>query len=101
MASFEDLDSPELATVELAVEDVPGPVVTGQEGVVSDEAGGQAVPLGRLLRTGPTGAPRLVLYRRPLLARAMDDDDLADLVREVLRELVAELLGVDPDALGP
>jgi predicted Zn-dependent protease with MMP-like domain len=40
-----------------------------------------------------------VLYRRPLEFRAVDRDDLADLVHNVVIEQVANLLGVDPDDL--
>jgi predicted Zn-dependent protease with MMP-like domain len=40
---------------------------------------------------------RIVLYRRPLEFRALDRDDLADLVHDVIVEQVANLLGVDPD----
>ena len=43
--------------------------------------------------------PRIVLYRRPLEFRAMDREDLADLVHDVIIEQVANLLGVDPDEL--
>ncbi|MFD1051024.1 metallopeptidase family protein, partial [Kibdelosporangium lantanae] len=42
---------------------------------------------------------RIVLYRRPLEARAKDSVDLADLVHDVLVEQVANYLGVDPDAI--
>jgi hypothetical protein len=55
------------------------------EDVVADETAGGAVPLGRLLPAGVDSrgrrtAPRVVVYRRPLEARANDRHDLADLV---------------------
>lgn len=62
------------------------------------------VPLSRLVPVGvdragmPTRA-RIVLYRRPLEARAKDPEELADLVREVLTEQIAAYLGVDPEGL--
>jgi predicted Zn-dependent protease with MMP-like domain len=40
-----------------------------------------------------------VLYRRPLEARALDGEDLADLLHDVLVEQVAEYLGVEPDTI--
>jgi predicted Zn-dependent protease with MMP-like domain len=60
------------------------------------------VPLARLLPGRPGRhelPPRIVLYRRPLEFRAMDREDLADLVHDVIIEQVANLLGVDPDEL--
>jgi len=88
----------ELAGVEFAVEDVPPELNVYDSDVLEDGA----VPLARLLpgRPGRHGLPpRIVLYRRPLEFRAMDRDDLADLVHDVILEQVANLLGVDPDDL--
>jgi predicted Zn-dependent protease with MMP-like domain len=96
--------------VEFAVEDVPSvPLGDGalyDEGVVADETAGGAVPLGRLL--GPTvdargqaSPARIVVYRRPLEARAVDRLDLADLVHDVVVDQVARLLGMDPDDIDP
>jgi predicted Zn-dependent protease with MMP-like domain len=56
--------------------------------------------LARLL-PGSAGHPstpaRIVLYRRPLEFRAIDNEDLADLIHDVIVEQVANLLGVDPE----
>ena len=41
--------------------------------------------------------PRIVVYRRPLMARADGDDDLGELVFEVVVEEFARLLGVNPE----
>ena len=43
--------------------------------------------------------PRIVLYRRPLEYRAVDREDLADLIHDVIIEQVANLLGIDPEEL--
>ena len=93
----------ELEGVEFAVEDVPPPGTGWDEGVVADETAGGPVPLGRLLPEDPvTGAaPRVVVYRRPLEARATDREDLSDLVHEVVVDQVAQLLGLDPDVIDP
>lgn len=91
----------QLHTVEFAVEDVPQ--VTGDDsGVVADETAGGDVPLGRVVpaATGADGRrtpARLVVYRRPLEVRAADRADLAELTHDVVVDLVARLLGVDPD----
>src|SRR5215475_808785 len=88
----------ELAGVEFAVEDVPPDLNVYDSDVLEDGE----VPLARLLPGGP-GRPmtpaRIVLYRRPLEFRAMDNDDLADLVHDVIIEQVANLLGIDPEDL--
>jgi predicted Zn-dependent protease with MMP-like domain len=88
----------ELAGVEFAVEDVPPELNVYDSDVLEDGD----VPLARLLpgRPGRHGVPpRIVLYRRPLEFRALDRDDLADLVHDVIIEQVANLLGVDPEEI--
>ncbi len=91
----------ELEGVEFAVEDVPPPGTGFDEGVVADETAGGPVPLGRLLPGDRQHAPRVVVYRRPLEARASDRGDLAELVHEVVVDQVAQLLGLDPDVVDP
>lgn len=107
---LEERWSQQLRGVEFAVEDVP-PVGSDpsafayDDDVVTDDTAGGAVPLGRLLPapvdgSGPEGtpvAPRVVVYRRPLEARAADRVELAELVHEVVVDQVARLLGLDPD----
>jgi predicted Zn-dependent protease with MMP-like domain len=95
--------SAELSGVEFAVEEVPPPEqVTGvafDPEVVVD----RGIALGRLHRTGVEGvsAPVIVIYRRPVEARAVDREDRGDLVFMVVAELVAELLGRDLDDIDP
>jgi predicted Zn-dependent protease with MMP-like domain len=92
----------ELTDLDIAVDDVPEvrEVERPQEGVLED--GG--VPLARLVPAGvdrrglPTKA-RIVLFRRPLEARARDGGDLADLVHHVLVEQVATYLNLDPGVI--
>jgi predicted Zn-dependent protease with MMP-like domain len=110
--AVEDLEqrwARELEGVEFAVEDVPSVPLEGElydEDVVADETAGGAVPLGRLLPAGVDSrgrrtAPRIVVYRRPLEARASDRGDLADLVHDVVVDQVARLLQIDPDEVDP
>jgi hypothetical protein len=93
----------ELADVEFAVEEVPplddGATADFGPEVVLD----RGIPLGRLYRTGTAAItqPIVVLYRRPVEARAADRDDRADLVFMIVAELVAELLGKDVDEIDP
>jgi predicted Zn-dependent protease with MMP-like domain len=81
------------AELEFAVEDVPG-----QDPAPWEE---QTAALGRLLRGTSTRPPRVLVSRRPVEARAQDEVDLADIVREVVTEQVAALLGVPPQELDP
>ncbi len=78
-------------TLEFGVEDVPP----------SDPAPWEiGVPLGRVL-PGEYGAPtRLVLYRRPIVQRAIEEE-LPGLVRDILAEQVGHLLSIRPDEIDP
>ncbi|MEU2347470.1 metallopeptidase family protein [Modestobacter sp. NPDC049651] len=97
----------ELAGVEFAVEDVPWVEHSSPDEVVldSDVLDDGSVPLARVLPAHREGGrevpPRIVVYRRPLEIRAADRDDLADLVREVVVDQVAVLLGRDPEEIDP
>jgi predicted Zn-dependent protease with MMP-like domain len=90
----------ELSDVEFAVQEVPDADAIGD---------GTGVPLARVVRgsadtsdpSAPASAPRIVLFRRPLLARAEDEDELSELVFDVVVEEFAEILGVDPETVDP
>jgi predicted Zn-dependent protease with MMP-like domain len=91
----------ELAGVEFAVQEVPE----------ADELTDDSVPLP-LARTVP-GSPestdparpatpaRIIVYRRPLLARAENDGELSDLVFDVVVEEFADFLGIEPESVDP
>ncbi len=85
-----DLDDPE--PVPLARLELPAPSVTP-----AAPAGVPPVP--------PPGEPeppaRIVLYRRPLMARADGEEELAELVLDVVVEQFAHWLGVDPQTVDP
>jgi hypothetical protein len=49
----------------------------------------------------PERPARIVLYRRPLLARADGQEELAELVLDVIVEQFARWLGVDPQTVDP
>ncbi len=96
----------ELAGVEFAVEEVPS--AEPADGVLTaDDA--DPVPLARLDPGSsamsdpahPARPARIVLYRRPLLARADGEDELGELVLDVVIEEFARLLGVDPQSIDP
>lgn len=94
-----------LAGVEFAVEEIPPPEEPGQlSGPVPLARAEPGSPLPAA-GPGPGGAagrpPRIVVYRRPLLARADTEDDLGDLVFDVVVEEFARLLGIDPEDVDP
>jgi len=45
--------------------------------------------------------PRIVVYRRPLVARAEGEEDLGELVFDVVVEEFARLLGIEPKDVDP
>ncbi|WP_420039239.1 metallopeptidase family protein [Gordonia sp. MP11Mi] len=111
--AFAELDArwhDRLTGLDVAVDDIPGTLprgadpsewetVTWPEEVTADGP----VPLARLIPAAvdaqgrPTRA-QIVLFRRPLELRAVDDD-LHELLREVLIQQVATYLGVDEDTV--
>ena len=91
---LEDQWGAQLAEVEFAVEDVP-PL---SERPAADRP---LVPLARLLPAAGLRPPRIVIYRRPLEARAADRDELGDIVHDIVVEQVADLLGLEPETIDP
>jgi predicted Zn-dependent protease with MMP-like domain len=81
----------EMRALEFAVEDVPPP-----DAIVDD-----VVPLSRTVPAVPGRPARVVVFRRPVEARAIDPADLADLVLDVVVTEVGRALDIDPDVLDP
>lgn len=93
--------SAHLDGVEVAIEDIPPATPHDPDG---------AVPLCRYDVAPPAAQgsdghgrlpDRLVLYRRPLEARAMSHRDLGDLVRQTLSMQIARQVGIDDDPGDP
>ena len=87
-------DWPQIARIQFAVEEVPP----------SDPAPWErGAVLGRGFAAEPrAGLPaRVVVYRRPVTSRAADEGELADLVRRVVVEQVALMLGRRPEEIDP
>jgi predicted Zn-dependent protease with MMP-like domain len=114
----------QLAGIEFGVEEIPPSTALAGPGrgpvpLARLDPGGQRGPAGfgeglvpEVLTTpggiaGPGAGdpgqkpPRIVVYRRPLLARADDEEDLGELVFDVVVEEFAQLLGVDPEDVDP
>jgi predicted Zn-dependent protease with MMP-like domain len=91
----------ELAGVEFAVQEVPE-----AEELIDDSV---PLPLARTIPGTPVSADpdrpatpaRIVVYRRPLMARSDNDAELSDLVFDVVIEEFAAFLGLDPDSVDP
>jgi predicted Zn-dependent protease with MMP-like domain len=92
----------ELATLEFAIQEVPEAEELA-EGDLGEVPLARAIPgtPGRGDAAHPATPTRIVIYRRPLLARSENDDDLRDLVYDVVVEELAKLLGIDPDSIDP
>lgn len=114
-----------LSGVEFAVEEIPPPdvpPVTGRGPVPlsrldpgsaqqpGPEPGGEGIRREVLIKPDPADAPagaagpdppRIVVYRRPLIARADGEDDLGELVFDVVVEEFARLLGIEPRDVDP
>jgi predicted Zn-dependent protease with MMP-like domain len=87
-----------LSAVDFAVEEVPP--LDGPDGW-EDEISSAGVPLARLLPPAAGRRARIVIYRRPLELRAVDREDLEDLVHDIVVEEVAHYLGLDPAEVDP
>lgn len=90
---LEDAWADQLAAVELAVEDVPP--------VDPDLREDPRVPLGRTYPAARDTPARIVVYRRPVEARAPEPAERAALVHDVVVEQLAELLGLSPEEVDP
>lgn len=84
----------QLERVQFAVEDVPPPRLLGRDSA-------EPVPLGWCVPGSATSPAQVVVYRRPIEARATEPGELAELVHDVVVEEVADLLGLDPETVDP
>lgn len=95
---LEDRWSAQLAGVEFAVVEVPPADALSADG---PGRGGDPVPLGRVIPAAGDEPARVVIYRRPIEARATVRAALLDLVHDVVVDQVATLLGLDPEVVDP
>jgi predicted Zn-dependent protease with MMP-like domain len=101
VARLESRWETELEGVEFAVQEVP------EANELVDDS--MPLPLARTVPGTPaTSDPvhpatpaRIVVYRRPLMARTDNDGELSDLVFDVVVEEFAGFLGLDPDSVDP
>jgi len=101
VARLESRWETELTRVEFAVQEVPE-----ADELVDDSS---SLPLARTVPGAqepgdpdhPAAPTRIVVYRRPLMARSENDAELSDLVFDVIVEEFAGVLGLDPDTVDP
>jgi predicted Zn-dependent protease with MMP-like domain len=101
VARLESRWEAQLAGVEFAVQEVPE-----AEELVDDSV---ELPLARTVPGTPGSADpslpatpaRIVVYRRPLMARTESDGELSELVFDIVVEEFAAFLGLDPESVDP
>jgi predicted Zn-dependent protease with MMP-like domain len=91
----------QLANVEFAVDLVPGSEVDGAHPAMDGAIESAGVLLAQILPgTGKTPT-HIVLYRKPIELRSRDIEDLEDLVHDVVVQVIANYLGLEPDVVDP
>lgn len=104
VARLESRWEAELAGVEFAVQEVP------EASELLDDSG--PLPLARTVpgvpnvpsqgnAARPATPARIIIYRRPLMARSESEGELSELVFDVVVEEFASYLGLDPDSVDP
>jgi predicted Zn-dependent protease with MMP-like domain len=86
-----------LAGVTFTVEETPAPEDMRESGLLLGMFRGSRPSRPPAATERPQG--RVVLFRRPIEARARSEADMAAIVREVVVQHVARLLGIDEDRL--
>lgn len=87
----------QLAAVEFAVEEVPPLSELGDGPRLNSDP----IPFGRADNAAGKSPAAVVVYRRPLEARARDRDMLGAMVHDTVVEQVATLLGLSPETVDP
>ncbi|MFC5826806.1 metallopeptidase family protein [Nonomuraea insulae] len=87
----------QLAAVEFAVEEVPPLSELGDGPRLNSDP----IPFGRADTASGKSPAAVVVYRRPLEARARDRDMLGAMVHDTVVEQVATLLGLSPETVDP
>ncbi|MEQ4715347.1 metallopeptidase family protein [Nonomuraea sp. B19D2] len=87
----------QLSAVEFAVEEVPPLSELGDGPSLSPDP----IPFGRADAASGQKPASIVVYRRPLEARARDRDTLGAMVHDTVVEQVATLLGLSPETVDP
>jgi predicted Zn-dependent protease with MMP-like domain len=91
----------QLAGVEFAVDLVPAADVDPANPAMDGAIESAGVLLAQILPGTGRTQTHIVLYRKPIELRARDADDLEDLVHDVVVQVIANYLGLEPDVVDP
>jgi predicted Zn-dependent protease with MMP-like domain len=91
----------QLANVEFAVDLVPGAEVDDAHPAMDGAIESAGVLLAQILPGPPRGPTHIVLYRKPIELRAHNLEDLEDLVHDVVVQVIANYLGLEPEVVDP
>jgi predicted Zn-dependent protease with MMP-like domain len=91
----------QLAGVEFAVDLVPGADVDPTNPAMDGAIESDGVLLAQILPGKDRTPTHIVLYRKPIELRARGVEDLEDLVHDVVVQVIANYLGLEPDVVDP
>lgn len=97
----------ELANLDIAVDTVPRMRLSVDMTIMPDEIVADGpVPLGRVIpagvdRRGAPTRPRIVVFRKPIEQRCINNEERSEILRLVLTTLVANHLGIEPTEIDP
>jgi predicted Zn-dependent protease with MMP-like domain len=91
----------QLANVEFAVDLVPGTDVDANNSAMQGAIESGGVLLAQILPGPPRGPTHIVLYRKPIELRAHNVTDLEDLIHDVVVQVIANYLGLEPEVVDP
>jgi predicted Zn-dependent protease with MMP-like domain len=91
----------QLAEVDFAVDLVPAVETDSTQAPAEGVIESAGVRLAQILPGPPRGRTHIVLYRKPIELRAHNLEDLEDLVHDVVVQVVANYLGLEPDVVDP
>jgi predicted Zn-dependent protease with MMP-like domain len=91
----------QLANVEFAVDLVPGTEVDASHPAMDGAIESAGVLLAQILPGQGRTKTHIVLYRKPIELRARDVEDLEDLVHDIVVQVIANYLGLEPDVVDP
>jgi predicted Zn-dependent protease with MMP-like domain len=91
----------QLANVEFAVDLVPSADVDPANPAVDGAIESAGVLLAQILPGKGRTKTHIVIYRKPIELRARNVEDLEDLVHDVVVQVIANYLGLEPDVVDP
>jgi predicted Zn-dependent protease with MMP-like domain len=91
----------QLANVEFAVDLVPATDLPAGHPAMTGAIESAGVLLAQILPATRRGRTHIVLYRKPIELRAHDLDDLEGLVHDVVVQVIANYLGLEPEVVDP